>query len=262
MPAVPCSRGSARSRPRRRISGSTSSGRRRPASRRPPQGMRCRRRAPRPAHGSRRSRRARRSRTSSAGSPTDWRLARHEGRCRLSRRPGRPGDSRDRAHRHGGAPTRADRDGAAVQPPAVRRRCADTARTTPPSRRRRHSGGGPGQPRPVHRAERRAAARRRRARDRPAQVQPPRTGQRRPPGRQVDRQLLARAADEEGYFRPDADGGMARDISSELLRKLQNEQRGFPSFRSGSNRAGGAGRDCRQLSATSMLPPSRRLRAV
>ncbi|KQP64059.1 hypothetical protein ASF41_22135 [Methylobacterium sp. Leaf111] len=35
---------------------------------------------------------------------------------------------------------------------------------------------------------------------------------------------------EEGYFRPDADGGMARDISSELLRKLQNEQRGVPSY--------------------------------
>lgn len=35
---------------------------------------------------------------------------------------------------------------------------------------------------------------------------------------------------EEGYFRRDADGGAARDISSELLRKLQNEQRGFPSY--------------------------------
>ncbi|MET3483110.1 hypothetical protein [Methylobacterium sp. 1973] len=41
---------------------------------------------------------------------------------------------------------------------------------------------------------------------------------------------------EEGYFRPDADGGMARDISSELLRKLQNEQRGAPSYPLGSQR--------------------------
>ncbi|WP_345820101.1 hypothetical protein ABC766_29340 [Methylobacterium fujisawaense] len=52
---------------------------------------------------------------------------------------------------------------------------------------------------------------------------------------------------EEGYFRPDADGGMARDISSELLRKLQNEQRGFPSFPLGSNRAAGAGPTAGQL---------------
>ncbi|MBN4095652.1 hypothetical protein [Methylobacterium sp. OT2] len=44
---------------------------------------------------------------------------------------------------------------------------------------------------------------------------------------------------EEGYFRPDADGGMARDISSELLRKLQNEQRGFPSYPLGTTRGGG-----------------------
>ncbi|WHQ69475.1 hypothetical protein [Methylorubrum extorquens] len=35
---------------------------------------------------------------------------------------------------------------------------------------------------------------------------------------------------EAGYFRPDADGGAARDITNELLRKLQNEQRGVPSF--------------------------------
>ncbi|TFZ59302.1 hypothetical protein E4V01_07550 [Methylorubrum sp. Q1] len=34
---------------------------------------------------------------------------------------------------------------------------------------------------------------------------------------------------EAGYFRADPDGGAARDISSELLRKLQNEQRGYPS---------------------------------
>ncbi|KQO43032.1 hypothetical protein [Methylobacterium sp. Leaf85] len=54
---------------------------------------------------------------------------------------------------------------------------------------------------------------------------------------------------EEGYFRPDADGGMARDISSELLRKLQNEQRGFPSYpldsagRSKGRAAGGQAAD-------------------
>ncbi len=47
---------------------------------------------------------------------------------------------------------------------------------------------------------------------------------------------------EEGYFRPDADGGMARDISSELLRKLQNEQRGFPSYPIGQERVAAAGR--------------------
>lgn len=35
---------------------------------------------------------------------------------------------------------------------------------------------------------------------------------------------------EAGYLRADADGGAARDITSELLRKLQNEQRGFPSY--------------------------------
>lgn len=48
---------------------------------------------------------------------------------------------------------------------------------------------------------------------------------------------------EEGYFRPDADGGMARDISSELLRKLQNEQRGFPSYPIGQERVAQAGRN-------------------
>ena len=35
---------------------------------------------------------------------------------------------------------------------------------------------------------------------------------------------------EAGYLRADADGGAARDITNELLRKLQNEQRGYPSF--------------------------------
>ena len=52
---------------------------------------------------------------------------------------------------------------------------------------------------------------------------------------------------EEGYFKPDADGGMARDISSELLRKLQNEQRGFPSYPLGSNRSMGTGQTAGQL---------------
>lgn len=35
---------------------------------------------------------------------------------------------------------------------------------------------------------------------------------------------------EAGYLRADADGGAARDITNELLRKLQNEQRGLPSY--------------------------------
>lgn len=52
---------------------------------------------------------------------------------------------------------------------------------------------------------------------------------------------------EEGYLRPDADGGMARDISSDLLRKLQNEQRGFPSYPIGSNRSMGTGPTAGQL---------------
>ena len=47
---------------------------------------------------------------------------------------------------------------------------------------------------------------------------------------------------EEGYFRPDADGGMARDISSDLLRKLQNEQRGVPTYPIGQERVAAAGR--------------------
>ena len=48
---------------------------------------------------------------------------------------------------------------------------------------------------------------------------------------------------EEGYFRVDPDGGMARDISSELLRKLQNEQRGYPSYPVGHERAAAAERN-------------------
>ncbi|MCJ2129217.1 hypothetical protein [Methylobacterium sp. E-045] len=51
----------------------------------------------------------------------------------------------------------------------------------------------------------------------------------RPDGKGLDNFWRERLI-EEGYFRPDADGGMARDITSELLRKLQNEQRGFPSY--------------------------------
>lgn len=51
----------------------------------------------------------------------------------------------------------------------------------------------------------------------------------RPDGKSLDNFWRERLI-EEGYFRPDADGGMARDISSELLRKLQNEQRGVPSY--------------------------------
>ena len=52
---------------------------------------------------------------------------------------------------------------------------------------------------------------------------------------------------EEGYLRPDADGGMARDISSELLRKLQNEQRGVPSYPIGSGRPMGVGQTAGQM---------------
>lgn len=47
---------------------------------------------------------------------------------------------------------------------------------------------------------------------------------------------------EEGYFRPDADGGMARDITNDLLRRLQNEQRGVPSYPIGQERAAAAER--------------------
>lgn len=51
----------------------------------------------------------------------------------------------------------------------------------------------------------------------------------RPDGKSLDSFWRERLI-EEGYFRPDADGGMARDIGPELLRKLQNEQRGVPSY--------------------------------
>lgn len=51
----------------------------------------------------------------------------------------------------------------------------------------------------------------------------------RPTGRGIDDYWRERLI-EEGYFRPDPDGGMARDITSDLLRKLQNEQRGAPSY--------------------------------
>ncbi|MCJ2107845.1 hypothetical protein MKK70_21190 [Methylobacterium sp. E-041] len=42
---------------------------------------------------------------------------------------------------------------------------------------------------------------------------------------------------EAGYLRPDADGGMARDIRGELMRKLTNERRGVPSYPIGQERA-------------------------
>ena len=42
---------------------------------------------------------------------------------------------------------------------------------------------------------------------------------------------------EHGYLKPDADGGMARDIRGELMRKLENEKRGFPSYPIGAERA-------------------------
>lgn len=47
---------------------------------------------------------------------------------------------------------------------------------------------------------------------------------------------------EAGYFRADADGGAARDITNELLRKLQNEQRGVPSFPVDDSRQAAAAR--------------------
>ncbi|MBY0258545.1 MAG: hypothetical protein K2X24_13095, partial [Methylobacterium sp.] len=63
----------------------------------------------------------------------------------------------------------------------------------------------------------------------------------RPDGKGLDNFWRERLI-EEGYFRPDADGGMARDIGPELLRKLQNEQRGFPSYPlDGPGRAQGRG---------------------
>lgn len=68
----------------------------------------------------------------------------------------------------------------------------------------------------------------------------------RPTGKSVDDFWRERLI-EEGYFRPDTDGGMARDISSELLRKLQNEQRGFPSYPLGTSRGAGAAPTAGQL---------------
>ncbi|WP_375453710.1 hypothetical protein [uncultured Methylobacterium sp.] len=47
---------------------------------------------------------------------------------------------------------------------------------------------------------------------------------------------------ESGYLRPDADGGMARDIRDELMRKLTNERRGVPSYPIGAERAAAAER--------------------
>ncbi|AMB47845.1 hypothetical protein [Methylobacterium sp. AMS5] len=48
-------------------------------------------------------------------------------------------------------------------------------------------------------------------------------------GRGIDNYWRERLI-EAGYLRADADGGAARDITNELLRKLQNEQRGLPSY--------------------------------
>jgi hypothetical protein len=68
----------------------------------------------------------------------------------------------------------------------------------------------------------------------------------RPTGKGIDDFWRERLI-EEGYFRPDADGGMARDISSDLVRKLQNEQRGFPSYPIGTSRSAGAAPTAGQL---------------
>lgn len=59
----------------------------------------------------------------------------------------------------------------------------------------------------------------------------------RPDGKSIDnfwREELIGA----GYLKPDLDGGAARDIRDELLRKLTNEQRGVPSYPIGSEPAG------------------------
>jgi hypothetical protein len=57
----------------------------------------------------------------------------------------------------------------------------------------------------------------------------------RPDGKSIDNFWRERLI-EEGYFRPDADGGASRDISSDLLRRLQNEQRGVPTYPAGTAR--------------------------
>jgi hypothetical protein len=64
----------------------------------------------------------------------------------------------------------------------------------------------------------------------------------RPDGKPIDNYLREELI-AKGYFRPDADGGAARDISSELLRKLQNEQRGVKSYPIGTDRSLGPAGD-------------------
>lgn len=49
-----------------------------------------------------------------------------------------------------------------------------------------------------------------------------------------------------GYLKPDLDGGAARDIRDELMRKLINEQRGLPSYPIGAEPSGQAVRAGRQ----------------
>ncbi|GJE29812.1 hypothetical protein [Methylobacterium organophilum] len=57
-------------------------------------------------------------------------------------------------------------------------------------------------------------------------------------GRSIDNHWRE-ALIEAGYFRRDPDGGAARNITNELLRRLQNEQRGFPSYPIGTELQGG-----------------------
>lgn len=63
----------------------------------------------------------------------------------------------------------------------------------------------------------------------------------RPNGRSIDNHWRE-ALIEAGYLKADADGGAARDITSELLRKLQNEQKGVPSYPIGAERQAGSAR--------------------
>jgi len=69
----------------------------------------------------------------------------------------------------------------------------------------------------------------------------------RPTGKGIDDFWRERLI-EEGYFRPDPDGGMARDITNDLLRKLQNEQRGAPSYPLTSSRTMQPGATAGQMS--------------
>lgn len=82
----------------------------------------------------------------------------------------------------------------------------------------------------------------------------------RPTGKGIDDFWREELID-KGYLRADPDGGAARDITSELLRKLQNEQRGVPSYPIGSTRSMQTGQSAGQMAddyaATKSLAQSR-----